>query len=398
MKKYTALLGFFLVMLISCRKNDPTPDGYIKDLMLGLEPLSTGVKLTWNPVIIFEEGMYGGPPPVPPTQYEIYISETGENNLKKLAVVDGTTKEFLVQNVASGQPVYAKVIARHPKLNSGPSNVATTNAGQLKTTTLVFPSNPPYITYGAWGGTNLVYKGQAGTEIRLADGTTRKLNNSASTPVLSPDGKYVAYTGGRNHNTSYTTQLFIEEIETGLVRLVDTDSQMMAAEWSNDGKRLAYVTGRGLSVFSLADGRIRWLTGSTSISFPQIDWSHDNSYIVFVQPLETAHSERYVTNLMRVPANGGQIEPVTSSLYSDQQPAFSPNGEQLAFISTRSGYQAVWVLTLKTNRLEQLTNGKESFAYTSRLDWNATNQITFSGLVSLPGSGTDTSLKKIVMP
>lgn len=396
MRNFIFIIGSLLVGLSSCRQHDPTPDRYIKNLSLYLEPQPNGVKLSWGPIFIFEEGMYGGPSPVAPKQYEIYTSETGEKDLKKVAVVDGASKEYTLQNIAPGRSVYAKVVATHPKYNSGTSNVATTNTGQLKATSLVYPTNPPYISYGAWSGTSLVYNGQTGIEIRLANGTIQTLKNTGYAPVLSPDGKYVAYVGGRNNNTAYNNKLLIENLETGTVRLVDTHPQVMAAEWSNDGKRLAYVTGGGLSVYSLSDSKSLWLTGNTNISFPQVDWSHDDKYIVFVQPLENAYPGRYVTNLMRIPANGGAIEPVSPSLYRDEQPALSPNGEQLAFISNRSGYQAVWVLTLKTNKLEQLTDNKEYFVYTNRLDWNTVNEITFSGRLSM--TSTDTSLKKITMP
>ena len=56
---------------------------------------------------------------------------------------------------------------------------------------------------------------------------------------------------------------------------------------------------------------------------------------------------------------GGAARSLTSGLAWDIQPRFSPDGKQVVFISDRAGGDNVWVMTLATGALKQITN--ESF-------------------------------------
>src|SRR5207237_10841387 len=54
-------------------------------------------------------------------------------------------------------------------------------------------------------------------------------------------------------------------------------------------------------------------------------------------------------------ADGSGLKPVTSGPYDDREPVWSPDGQRIAFSSDRSGSYDVWVLTLATGDVTQVT-------------------------------------------
>jgi len=75
----------------------------------------------------------------------------------------------------------------------------------------------------------------------------------------------------------------------------------------------------------------------------QLAVAPDGSSVVYGR--RTIEGGEYRTRLWRVPTSGGRAEQITSG-ESDSRPRFSPDGETLAFISSRSGKAQPWLLPL----------------------------------------------------
>ena len=81
-------------------------------------------------------------------------------------------------------------------------------------------------------------------------------------------------------------------------------------------------------------------------------WSPDGASIVFTSERDGS------ADLYRVTADGSQIERLTDSPAYDDQAAFSPDGRQLVFVTTRNGGTAdLWTMDLQTRRAKALTSG-----------------------------------------
>jgi len=65
-------------------------------------------------------------------------------------------------------------------------------------------------------------------------------------------------------------------------------------------------------------------------------------------------------SIWKIPVNGGQDlplpTPVVPSTFDEQTPAYSPDGNRLAFASTRSGVQEIWVANADGSNAAQLTS------------------------------------------
>ncbi|MEM1435339.1 MAG: amidohydrolase family protein [Pseudomonadota bacterium] len=66
-------------------------------------------------------------------------------------------------------------------------------------------------------------------------------------------------------------------------------------------------------------------------------------------------------DIYRMPADGGAAQPLTSGLPFDSQPQFSPDGQQIVFISDRGGFDELWLMAADGTGLRRLAEGGSSF-------------------------------------
>jgi Tol biopolymer transport system component len=93
------------------------------------------------------------------------------------------------------------------------------------------------------------------------------------------------------------------------------------------------------------------LTQSGSLDYDPA-WSSQGDWIAFTS--ERAGS----ADLYRIHPDGSGIERLTDDPAYDDQAAFSPDGTQLVFVSTRAGGRAnLWILDIATHQARPLTSG-----------------------------------------
>jgi TolB protein len=81
-------------------------------------------------------------------------------------------------------------------------------------------------------------------------------------------------------------------------------------------------------------------------------WASDGKSIVFTSDRNGSG------DLFRVNPDGGGLTQLTSDAAYEDQAAFSPDGNQLVFVSTRGGgYADIWTLDIATKRAKALTSG-----------------------------------------
>lgn len=101
-----------------------------------------------------------------------------------------------------------------------------------------------------------------------------------------------------------------------------TVKQIRDAVPSPDGQRVAFTALDQLYVMDLPDGQPRRLTNQATGEY-QPAWSPDGRAIAFVTWNDT------VGHIMRVPASGGRAQQVTRVSAYYQQPAWSPDGQRI---------------------------------------------------------------------
>ena len=204
-------------------------------------------------------------------------------------------------------------------------------------------------------------------------------------PSLSPDGKWIVYAGDQSGNRDVYLRAVGGENAINLTKDTPEDDDQPA--FSADGERIAFRSGRdggGIFVMRRTGEAVRrvthngyrptWSPDGTELAFvtedvplkPQNIFGNSELWVANVAsgalrhlnagdavlPAWSPHGYRiaYTKRLGRptqadvwtIPARGGEPVAVTNDRFTDWNPAWSPDGKYLYFVSDRGGSMNLW--------------------------------------------------------
>ncbi|MEL6614411.1 MAG: winged helix-turn-helix domain-containing protein [Bacteroidota bacterium] len=212
-------------------------------------------------------------------------------------------------------------------------------------------------------GTQLAFAGRQGGSgafglhlLPLDGGPPKRLTAPPATypgdldPAFSPDGDGLAFVRTALDGRQDVCTVPIEGGEVS--RLVREQKGVTGLDWSADGREIVYAANRdgaaGLWRIAVAGGDPRWVvlgTDGGEVSEPSI--ADRGPGIAFAR-------RQSRTQIVGVYA-GGQPVSFIRSTREDTQPDVSPDGERVAFVSTRSGAHEVWVASGDGTDVRRLT-------------------------------------------
>ncbi|MFQ5525829.1 MAG: winged helix-turn-helix domain-containing protein [Thermoanaerobaculia bacterium] len=194
-----------------------------------------------------------------------------------------------------------------------------------------------------------LYDLRNGRSQRLTDLASAQMEDTA--PLFSADGRRLAF---RRKLGDAEYEMFVADIYSGEIRQLTFDSEDNGGfAWSPDGEHLVVSSNRsgtfGLWRVSVGGGESNWL-GIDNAFLPSI--ARDTGDLVFERRSDDI-------DLWKVPnpfhSQPGEAARWASSTFYDLDPQYSPDGRNVAFVSSRSGSFELWLAESDGTELRQLT-------------------------------------------
>jgi hypothetical protein len=196
-----------------------------------------------------------------------------------------------------------------------------------------------------------------------ADGSTptRLTDNLVDdgSPAWSPDGSKILFVSDRDRiDPDINAEIYVMDADgSNPTRLTNSVAREASPTWSPDGARIAF--GRSPDIYVMnADGSNP--TPLTSNSGPNIidfepDWSSIAGKIAFTRQDRDA-TQQLTQEIYVMNSDGSNRTRLTNNSELDQQPAWSPDGTRLAFVSFRDGNGEIYVMNADGSGQTNLTN------------------------------------------
>ncbi len=191
-------------------------------------------------------------------------------------------------------------------------------------------------------------------------------------PVVSPQGDRLAFLSARSGLFDLYIQRINGDQRRRLIRgqLSSTFESLpiltLGLSWSQDGRHVAVATKSGrdeaIVVVNTLTGKKQTYRLKALEQIVSIDWDPQGQFIA-VEAVANAQSDIFLVNVA-----SGAIRQLTNDRHSDHAPAFSPDGQSLAFHSDRSSVPVpfgstdekwqtdLFLMDLETLEIENLTN------------------------------------------
>lgn len=233
-----------------------------------------------------------------------------------------------------------------------------------------------YQLFDIFLGQNVLAEVVPGKESQLRD-IAHYISDKVYEKITGKPGAFsteIAYVTVENVKSNPMYQLNIADADGGRARYVlRSDEPIISPSWSNDGKKLAYVSferrkgqklGRPAIYIQYKETGKRVRVSSFEGLNGAPSWSPDDKKLAFVLSRD-GNPEIYVLDLQTK-----KLSRKTKHYAIDTEPSWTPDGKGIIFTSNRIGNPQIYRLTLATNKVERLTY---------KGDYNARGQITKDG-------------------
>ncbi|MBN1893746.1 PD40 domain-containing protein [bacterium] len=189
----------------------------------------------------------------------------------------------------------------------------------------------------------------------------------------SPDGERILYSRKhRGAHGSLVDDLYFVDLRTGVEQPLTGNLRASDPAWSPDGGAIAFVRrmhdGSGLWIWDLEQGGIRPLfspAGTGEVFSPA--WSPDGCSVAF-----SYMDERGFRDIAVIAKEGTGFRRLTHDACDDRTPVWSPNGDEIAFCSSRSGAPGLYRMKSDGSGLTAMTC---TAGGVMNPDWGADGQI-----------------------
>ena len=194
--------------------------------------------------------------------------------------------------------------------------------------------------------------------------------------AVSPDGQKVVYSFWRGFGGYAELRMInLDGSNPHVLYTSESDgADIYFISWSPDGSKITFMGDKGYMVMDADGANVRALPIQGPFgNYPfEPVWSPDSHWIAYVTCPQPEKSASPKSNPMPVKdaairlidVVSGEDRPLlTDGSTGSIDPAWSPDGKQIAIVSIRSGSSEIWVVNVDGSNLRQLTNAGQFVRY-----------------------------------
>lgn len=341
---------------------------------------------------------------VSPDYFEIYISKGIPDGFRKLVEVkNDESYSYQIENLENGQSYYFYVVSKKKRYSSLVSDtimaipnpqpqaenlITTANSHTITSVSLAPQKNKiAYVDkFYSWNGGENCCMAVAILTSDMNGSGTELIKVSASQPYWSPKNDKIVF-----RSESNDMQIAVYDVETNkITELTDWHGEKYAPVFSKNGEFVLFESPKNSNVAFPGDTPSNiWMINTNTTETKQItdisilnlkkagrpNWI-DNDRFLFHGTGVDYKSQIYESSI-----TSNKVTLKIVSDWNDYCPSNSPDNKNIAFISDRSGSNQIWLYSLESNSLKQIT-GFPSMGnvdrWWNRIEWVDNSNILFT--------------------
>ena len=191
----------------------------------------------------------------------------------------------------------------------------------------------------------------------MKDKESRRLTNNRATdidPAWSPDGRWIAFASNHHREHAADTDIYIMNPNGKKVQqLTNKGGHNSTPAWSPDGEWIAFrSTLDGIGGIHLINANGKKQRALTQVSATNPSWAANGKQIYFSsQMLDNVK----MPTLFAIDVNGGNVRKLANAAQAGEEPAESPDGQWIAYVSIQGNNKDIHLLRVADGEIQQLT-------------------------------------------
>jgi Tol biopolymer transport system component len=212
-----------------------------------------------------------------------------------------------------------------------------------------------YLSFVDWSTGDLAVRDLAtGENRRLTKNGPQPFREYADFATFSPDGRQVAYGWCCNSDGNY--ELRSIGIDGSGQRTVHRSQEFwyfLPLEWSRDGRTILSIvsqkSGNSLALVSASDGAVRVLKPTERSQAQGASLSPDGRWLAYGMP---GGEDPGQYDIRILATDGSSDAPLVEHPSRDILPVWTPDGQQILFVSDRGGTLGLWIVPVAQGRAQ----------------------------------------------
>ena len=325
--------------------------------------------------------------PARPDAFRILMGGASGESMQEIALVNGEQTTFRVSELVNRQMYTFAIEALVDNQSAVRSNLIAVAPGKWVDPQPVLDQVNSSCYWGSWSpdGQSIAFVGPHPQEAggaavfthHLAERKTQ-FRSSGTQPHWQLRGDQIIFVTDLvlNRASSDTLPTYLGLLSGNQTSTyLGGDGSYLQPVWSSDGRRLAFLANLGQGrydlyqcVFSATPTPLPLTKGFADLAelsdpldrSPQHPtWHPEGDWIAYDRfSAKTSPAPTFARDIYRVSSQGEmREEPLVMSHWEDHTPAYSPDGQKLAYLSDRSGVPGIWLLDLQRGLSRQVYGG-----------------------------------------